>query len=188
MFSIDKLALTIESEFDITRWQNQLINGIVFRVADEERLLIRAMRLTDIPEIIQIERRVFADPWTEDQFIYDLYYERKNLALVGLIADEIVAYLLSIFVIDELHLHNIAVSPAFQHKGIGKVMLWYMLSAAGYEGADLCHLEVRASNQNAIELYRKFGFDVVGRRKAYYQNNNEDALLMSKRNLCNMGM
>ncbi|MBN1154960.1 ribosomal protein S18-alanine N-acetyltransferase [candidate division KSB1 bacterium] len=181
MFDFDELNFKIEKELDISAWERQVVDGIGFRFAGDNRLSIRSMALSDIPEIVEIEKLAFADPWTEESFLYDLLYPYKKLAITGLLRDNIVAYLLSVFIADELHLHNIAVHPEYQGQGIAKLMLWYMLSVAQYERVGVCHLEVRVSNQNAIELYKKFGFEILGQRRGYYQNNKEDALLMSKK-------
>lgn len=186
MFELNDLDIVVEDNLDFSNWRHDLRQGIEFRLKDGNRILIRSMILNDIPDIVDIEKMAFEDPWTEEAFIYDLFYPYKNLVVSGVISQKIVTYLLSIFVADELHLHNIAVHPDFQRKGIGDLMIWYMLNVALQEGSRTCYLEVRVSNKRAISLYKKFGFEIMGRRYNYYQNNNEDAFLMSKKDFPNL--
>ncbi|HEX9681017.1 MAG TPA: GNAT family N-acetyltransferase, partial [Anaerolineales bacterium] len=75
------------------------------------------------------------------------------------------------------------VDPAYRRKGIGERLLRAALECAADQGAELATLEVRASNDAALELYRKHAFEVVGRRPRYYRDNGEDALLMTRRGL-----
>ncbi|MEI2688579.1 MAG: ribosomal protein S18-alanine N-acetyltransferase [Anaerolineae bacterium] len=79
---------------------------------------------------------------------------------------------------DEANLMNIAIAPAWQGQGWGEYLLRESLARMVERGARVCTLEVRVSNLTAQALYRKLGFVVTGRRKRYYQDNGEDALLM----------
>ena len=91
----------------------------------------------------------------------------------------IVAMIVSWFIIDELHVATIATHPEFRGRGIGKKLLIHALLSAKKEGAVKSFLEVRASNVVAQNMYRTLGFVEDGRRKEYYKDNNEDAILMS---------
>ena len=84
-------------------------------------------------------------------------------------------------VLNEGHITNVAVHPEFRHQGIGDQLVSELLSLCEKENIDLVTLEVRKSNQNAIKLYEKHGFVAEGIRKAYYQDNKEDAIIMWKR-------
>ncbi|MFB2839142.1 ribosomal protein S18-alanine N-acetyltransferase [Floridanema evergladense] len=81
-------------------------------------------------------------------------------------------------ILDEAHITIVAVSPDYQHQGLGQAMLLALLSRARQRGIERATLEVKASNQPAISLYQKFGFKVAGTRRGYYQDTGEDALVL----------
>ncbi|MFB2935769.1 ribosomal protein S18-alanine N-acetyltransferase [Aerosakkonemataceae cyanobacterium BLCC-F154] len=81
-------------------------------------------------------------------------------------------------ILDEAHITIVAVRPDYQHQGLGQAMLLALLSRARQRGLERATLEVKASNQPAISLYQKFGFQVAGRRRRYYQDTGEDALIL----------
>ncbi|MFB2894464.1 ribosomal protein S18-alanine N-acetyltransferase [Aerosakkonemataceae cyanobacterium BLCC-F50] len=81
-------------------------------------------------------------------------------------------------ILDEAHITIVAVSPEYQHQGLGQAMLLALLSRARQRGLERATLEVKASNQPAISLYEKFGFKLAGRRRGYYQDTGEDALVL----------
>jgi [ribosomal protein S18]-alanine N-acetyltransferase len=81
--------------------------------------------------------------------------------------------------LDEAHIATIAVHPDFRQRGIGSALLRASMDAAYAEGARIYHLEVRAGNFAAQKMYADFGYEVVGRRPRYYQDNGEDALLLT---------
>jgi ribosomal-protein-alanine N-acetyltransferase len=83
------------------------------------------------------------------------------------------------YIVDEAHISTIAAHPEWRGRGVGERLLAAMLERALDLGAVLSTLEVRVSNERAQNLYRKHGFEVVGRRKRYYRDNGEDALLMT---------
>ena len=78
----------------------------------------------------------------------------------------------------EAQIYNIAIAPEFRRKGIGEELLRHMIDKAEADGCDLATLEVRGSNEAAMELYKKLGFREVGRRRGYYIKGGEDAVLM----------
>jgi ribosomal-protein-alanine N-acetyltransferase len=88
--------------------------------------------------------------------------------------------------LDELHVATIATHPEFRRQGIGKTLLTHALKSAREEGVVRSFLEVRASNQAAIEMYKSFGFIEDGRRKEYYKDNHEDAILMTLSDLSHL--
>jgi len=85
-------------------------------------------------------------------------------------------------ILDEAHITNIAVHPEYRGFGIGTMLMESLISICKIENVIGITLEVRVSNQRAINLYKKFGFVEEGIRKAYYEDNKEDALIMWKRN------
>lgn len=81
-------------------------------------------------------------------------------------------------ILDEAHITLLAVHPQYQHQGLGQAMLIALLAQAHDRGLERATLEVRVSNQPAISLYKKFGFQIAGRRRGYYKDTNEDALIL----------
>jgi ribosomal-protein-alanine N-acetyltransferase len=82
-------------------------------------------------------------------------------------------------IVDEIHIATIATHPDFRRRGIGQALLAHTLQAAMEEGAISSFLEVRESNDAALEMYRKFGYVESGRREGYYKDNDESAILMT---------
>ncbi len=81
-------------------------------------------------------------------------------------------------VLEEAHVTILAVSPQYQHQGLGQATLYFLLKSAYDRGLERATLEVRVSNLPAISLYQKFGFKTAGKRPGYYQDNGEDALIL----------
>ena len=138
---------------------------------------VRPLCEADVDAVVRLEEASFHTPWTRADFEGEL----KNplaLYLVGLEDDELIAYGGSWIVFDECHITNIAVAPPMRGTGVGTELMRELLAAAMARGARSYTLEVRPSNDAAIALYRKFGFIVEGRRKRYYADTGEDALIM----------
>ena len=98
-----------------------------------------------------------------------------------MIKEKLVTYSISYVIYDEIHISNIAVVPDYRRLKIGESMFTIALKMGIEKKCQIAHLEVRKSNLPAITLYQKHGFQAVGVRKNYYQNENEDALLMTKK-------
>jgi ribosomal-protein-alanine N-acetyltransferase len=139
------------------------------------------MKLEDLPQVLSIERQSFEDPWPESAFRSDL--DDKGLAFTraARILGVVVGYLVAWRVATELHLTNLAVREAYRRAGIGQGLLDELLAEAARLGVDSITLEVRVSNEAAIRLYQRNGFESVAVRKRYYQVGNEDALLMLRK-------
>ena len=139
--------------------------------------LLRADR-DDIDEIVRIEKRCFPkDPWSKQAFeeiIYNPSYHNFTAKDEGSTAGYICGYIVA----DELNIADLAVDWEYRRKGIGMALLSYLLQYARNKGCTSAYLEVRASNEAAISLYRKAGFEGNSKRKNYYQNPAEDALLL----------
>jgi ribosomal-protein-alanine N-acetyltransferase len=146
----------------------------------EEGLVIRPMRVDDLDQVLEIERKSFRNAWVRDAFLNEIHFENVACPLVAEIGGEVVGYITAWFVEDEIHITNIAVSPHHRRKGIGTVLLRAILDKGRREGYRLAYLEVRPSNESAIRLYRKWGFRVVSVRPRYYESDGEDALVMAK--------
>lgn len=147
------------------------------------QVAVRPMTLDDLPAVMEIDRLSFALPWPERSFRFELTGNDASRLLVAemLLGDQerIVGYLGYWLLVDEMHISTLAVLPEMRGRGISERLLEAGLEQAWIQGAEMSTLEVRPSNKAAIALYRKYGFELVGRRRAYYQDNNEDALLMT---------
>jgi len=142
-------------------------------------LFIRKMIAHDLELVIAIDQVSFSLPWPQRSFQFELTDNLASRCWVAELDGRIVAMIVSWFIIDELHVATIATHPEFRGRGIGKKLLVHALLSAKKEGAVKSFLEVRASNVVAQNMYRTLGFVEDGRRKEYYKDNNEDAILMS---------
>jgi len=142
-------------------------------------LVVRPMTLDDLDEVLDIERASFIAPWTPDLFVAEFGNPRsvKRVVTVGE-NGPVIGYVIFWIVLDEAHLMNVAVDEAFKRKGAAKLMLQKMIDECAGRGVRYVTLEVRKSNEAAIELYLRFGFKMVGLRKNYYVHEHEDAIMM----------
>jgi [ribosomal protein S18]-alanine N-acetyltransferase len=140
---------------------------------------IRTMRSADLPQVMLIELSTFTMPWTESTF-RGLLRRRDSDLFVADIKGEIAGYAVFWAVIDQGELGNVAVDESFRGKGIGSKLIKAVLDRATERGVQEVFLEVRKSNVRAQDLYKTFGFSEVGRRKNYYLEPLEDALVMKK--------
>ena len=145
---------------------------------------IRPMTIEDLEQVHRIDVMSFSLPWSERSFRYELTSNPVARLWVADLADEgeppqVAALLVIWHIIDEVHIATVAVHPDQRRGGIGRKLLATALLAAHEEGAQKAFLEVRRSNTPAQELYRRFGFEVVGVRPRYYKDNMEDALLLN---------
>ena len=152
-----------------------------------EEFLIRPMQASDLDQVVGIEELSFPHPWTRDQFTTEL--EREPFSRCHVPTREgagdviqnraVVGFIMAWLIVDELHINNLAVAPDVRRKGVAAALLDHSIDEAIKMGAAWCQLEVRVLNLPARELYRRFGFKVLGIRKGYYQGG-EDALVMGK--------
>jgi ribosomal-protein-alanine N-acetyltransferase len=145
---------------------------------------IRPMRLDDLQEVQAIDRASFSLPWPPSSYRYELEDNQFSFLYVaedrgGAETSRVVGMIVVWMIMDESHIATLAVLPEFRRKGISQLLLKVALIEAIRRGARLATLEVRASNRVAHALYRRFRFAVVGRRPRYYQDNQEDALIMT---------
>ena len=141
---------------------------------------IRKMTVEDVSAVSQIDHLSFSLPWPEHSFQYEVAENRVARCFVAETEDHrIAAMIVSWIIVDEMHIATIATHPDFRRQGIGGRILRDALLDGRDAGAHLAFLEVRASNEAAQAMYRKFGFRVSGKRPRYYRDNNEDAILMT---------
>ena len=142
-------------------------------------LEIRTMRSADLPQVMLIELSTFTMPWSESTF-RGLLRRRDSDLFVADVKGEIAGYAVFWAVMDQGELGNVAVDESHRGKGIGSLLIQAVLDRAGDRGVHEVFLEVRKSNVRAQDLYKTFGFCEVGRRKNYYLEPLEDALVMKK--------
>lgn len=147
-------------------------------------VLLRPMRMADVPRVRALDVLSFSLPWSERSYRYEVGENINSSCWVAEIsrADgtrEVVGMLVNWVIIDELHIATIAVHPDYRRMGIGRKLLIRGLQAGIARGTRMAYLEVRRSNQAAQAMYQELGFVVDGVRPGYYQDNQEDALLMT---------
>jgi ribosomal-protein-alanine N-acetyltransferase len=137
---------------------------------------IRRLTYADLPQVIAIERRAFPTPWSLAMFVLELS-KPSGICLAALIEERLVGYLVCSRYDTIWHLMNIAVDDGLRRQGIATTLLERLFELAD-KPSEQYTLEVRTSNEDAIRLYERFGFRTAGRRRAYYHDNREDALIM----------
>lgn len=138
---------------------------------------IRRMAQADAEAVAELELRCFAMPWSRADFFREIKNELAEY-VVGEIDKKIVAYAGAWVSFEQAEVMHIAVEPELRGQGIGTILFGELIAAVKRRGATSITLEVRPSNTAAIRLYENFGLKSVGRRKSYYLDNGEDALIM----------
>lgn len=133
-----------------------------------------------IPQIAALERACFSHPWSEDALRAELWNDSAVVIAAEGEDGTVLGYAGLQTVLDEGYINNVAVDPRFRRQGVAGQLVEAFLRFGAARLAFLT-LEVRASNAPAIALYEKYGFTQVGRRRDYYDDPREDALLMTLR-------
>ncbi len=141
-------------------------------------LQIAPMTGEHLTEILAIEKSSFHDPWSSVSFLDSI--GEPPASWVALDSGRVAAYMVTLWVLDEIHLLNFAVREDLRRRGIGTYLVDFLFQKAYTRGIRAILLEVRRSNQAAIEFYQKHGFQPLYYRKAYYQDG-EDAWVMECR-------
>ena len=132
--------------------------------------------ISDIPEMMEIERASYSKPWDEQLFVQAVNSAGKH-SFVSKIDSKIAGYIVFEVVADEGHITNIAVTKQNRRRGIATELIVKVLELVRDHHINSVYLEVRQSNEAAKKLYEKFGFKEIGERKGYYQGTNENALV-----------
>lgn len=143
---------------------------------------IRPMTKDDLIDVVAIERLCFGDRWSVQAFAGELDNPSSSY-FVAREGRRIVGYAGYWLILEEAHITTIAVHPIFQRLSIGEQLLLHLIEHSAEVGAKWLTLEVRASNTSAQRLYHKYGFTALGRRRGYYQDDGEDALVMWTENI-----
>lgn len=141
---------------------------------------IQKMNETHVGQVAQLEKVCFSTPWSEISLKEEL---TNNFArfYVALCDGQVAGYIGAHNIVGEVYITNVAVSPDYRRRGIAETLIKKLVEITFTEGAEFITLEVRKSNESAIKLYTKMGFQIVGERKNFYENPREDALLMTYR-------
>lgn len=145
---------------------------------------ILPMKQSDIEQVMEIEKSSFPSPWTESMFENELRRPQFCCCLVACLpkdahlAGKLVGYVSLFYIFREGHVTNLAVRPDWRRRGIGERLLFEIVKQAQSRGVERLTLEVRESNTVASELYKKFGFFQAGKRRGYYEDTGEDALIL----------
>jgi ribosomal-protein-alanine N-acetyltransferase len=142
-------------------------------------MVIREMKLEDVPHVAAIEQLCFSAPWNENMIISS-WESRLSCWLIAEIDGCVAGYVGSEAVLDSADMMNIAVAPAYRKRGIAEALIKALVEHLQQRDILFLLLEVRVSNAPAIALYNKLCFEQVGRRPRYYTNPREDALILRK--------
>lgn len=143
-------------------------------------LEVSGMSRTDVKDAVEIERTTIYSPWTEDMFHLEI--DRQNGGLMVFRLDgKLIAYYCFWKILDEAHLLNFSVHQEFRGKGLGTFLMDHLQQVCKSMNISIILLEVAETNDAATKLYKKSGFGRVGRRKRFYRDTGDDAILMEKR-------
>jgi [ribosomal protein S18]-alanine N-acetyltransferase len=144
-------------------------------------LTLAPMTPEDLDEVLEIERLSFKTPWSRAAFRYEIVQNRVARCVVVRSEGRLAGYLCLWEIGHEIHITNLAVHPHRRGQGLARALLQATLEDGRARGVTLAFLEVRPSNVEALGLYESLGFTVIGRRKGYYFDTGEDALVMETR-------
>ena len=142
-------------------------------------MIITKMCENHVSQVAQLEKICFSDPWSEKSVASELT-NPLSCWFVAVENDHVAGYVGSQTVLDETDMMNIAVHPDYRRRGVAEQLLIRLVTELKVRGSRCLTLEVRASNEPAKNLYAKLGFKEVGRRKNYYRNPRENALILRK--------
>lgn len=141
-------------------------------------ITIRRAEEKDIDQLVDIENRCFAAPWSRDAVRSDVVDNRIAIYLVAEEDHKVVGYCGMWAIVGEGHITNVAVLPEYRKWGVGSTLMEAIIDISQRMNLSGMTLEVRPSNVAAINLYHKYDFREEGRRVKYYEDNGEDALIM----------
>lgn len=138
---------------------------------------IRTLGLEHLDAIEEIERRAYPTPWSRSMFASELA-KPTSICLGAFEGDDLIGYVINSRYVDAWHVMNVAVDPSHQRRGVATALLQRLFDLTADDERRGYTLEVRISNEEAIRLYEKLGFEPRGIRRGYYTDNREDALIM----------
>lgn len=157
------------------------MNAPAPHLADTTEARFEPLSLARLDAVLDVEQQAYSHPWTRGNFTDAMASGYQSLLLMG--GDQILGYFVAMPGVDEAHLLNLTVAPAFQRQGWARVLLDALALWARDQGAQWLWLEVRVGNLRARQIYEAHGFQRVGERKRYYpaaDGEREDAVVMSR--------
>jgi [ribosomal protein S18]-alanine N-acetyltransferase len=148
-----------------------------YYASNNNELFISKMKEEHIEKVLEIEKRSFITPWTK-KMINETLSSSISMSFVIEETSLFLGYIMLYSVLDEAHILNLAINPDYRGRGYASQLIRHVTGYCGKMGISDFFLEVRDSNIKAINLYRMFGFKVIGKRKGYYTDTHEDALVM----------
>jgi ribosomal-protein-alanine N-acetyltransferase len=148
---------------------------------EQAALELRPMVADDIDEVHALEQSVFPHPWSRGNFVDSLASGYDAWVLREPHEGPLAGYFLVMYAVDEAHLLDVAVSGERQGRGLGRYLLDRIAARARAKGMSSILLEVRPSNGRALQVYERYGYTQIGRRKGYYpahEGQREDAIVM----------
>lgn len=147
---------------------------------EQSAIVFSPLAMEHIPVIMHIEGEAYPEPWTYNMFRQELE-NAYSYFCVMFFDDGVAGYGGFWLLLDEAHVTRVTTVSGLRGMGLGRRLMEHLLATALARGASVARLEVRESNFAALHLYERLGFLREGRRKAYYQNTNEDAIVMVKK-------
>lgn len=151
-------------------------------VLEPEEVRLEPLTIDRLDALCAVEDLAYTHPWSRANFIDSMASGYRCQVLLG--GDTVIGYFIAMMGVDEVHLLNITVAPAFQRQGWAAMLLDALTGWSRAQAAQWLWLEVRRSNQRALDVYERHGFRCVGVRKGYYPTHagpREDAIVMSLR-------
>ena len=138
---------------------------------------IRKMKESDLVNILEIEKELFSNPWSQKMFLQEIE-KQDAFVLEDVTKKEISGYICGWEVHDEYHITNLGISEKYQRKGLATRLTKFLIKKKIEKGFRDFFLEVRKSNIPALDFYKKLGFKIIATRKNYYKKPVEDAIIM----------
>lgn len=170
----DPYGRPIEAYEECAKQLESQFTAILERI--QNAVSIREMTEEDIKEIAELEKECFSEPWSENSLRDELANETARFYALR-DSEKLLGYIGANNICNEVYITNVAVNSKCRGKGYGKILVKHLIKQSEAERAFFITLEVRKSNENAIKLYEKCGFKLIGERKNFYSKPTEDALI-----------
>jgi ribosomal-protein-alanine N-acetyltransferase len=150
------------------------------------KLQLKTLEKHELPQVLELDRLCFGGFWSIEGYLREIDSPNSTLLIITIPdnqASKVIGLGCFWAILEEAHITLLAVHPDFQGQGLGKLLLFSLLKDAAKRKLERATLEVKETNHIALSLYEKFGFKIAGRRKNYYQQTGEDALILWRGNL-----
>lgn len=141
-------------------------------------LSIHLMNEKDVDEVLNISNLSLKESWSKESLLKEITNPLAKYFLVKDNNEKILGFAGVWIIVDEGHITNVAIHPNFREQGVGTYLMTSLIEGCKTQKCNSITLEVRESNIAALKLYEKLGFKAAGKRKRYYSDNNEDAIIM----------